>query len=187
MLRYIPNILTALRMVAAPATAWFLLLGNYAVALAIFAFAGISDAADGFLAKRYGLGTRFGRILDPAADKVLMLAAFGVLAYRGDIPFWLTALVIGRDVFIVLGIVVLLIAGAPVRIAPLPIGKLSTALQVLYIAAHLASAAFAFSLETIVPWDAYALGLVTLLSAFSYAWTGSAPLRAPARRADVGA
>ncbi len=186
-MRHIPNILTALRLAAAPATAWLLVIGNYTAAFGFFVFAGLSDAADGYLAKRYSLSTRFGRILDPAADKALMLAAFATLSYLGDVPVWLTALVIGRDIFIVTGIGVLMLLGTPVRIAPLLIGKLSTALQVLYIAGHLASAAFDFSLDAVVPWDAYGLGLVTALSALAYAWVGGNALRAPVPRANVQA
>ncbi|MEJ0042257.1 MAG: CDP-alcohol phosphatidyltransferase family protein [Rhizomicrobium sp.] len=75
-LRQIPNILTAIRIVLAPLTAYLMLHHQYLAALFVFAFAGGSDALDGFLARRFGLVSRFGEYLDPAADKLLMLACF---------------------------------------------------------------------------------------------------------------
>ena len=73
-------------------------------ALCVFVFAGLSDALDGFLAKRFALTSRFGAWLDPAADKLLMLASYVALTMVGAVPLWLTALVIGRDVAIVAGV-----------------------------------------------------------------------------------
>ena len=72
LLRHLPNLLTTLRLAAAPATAGLLAAGHFSAALALFVFAGLSDAADGFLAKRFGLSTPLGRFLDPLADKALM-------------------------------------------------------------------------------------------------------------------
>src|ERR1700752_2148047 len=78
-LKHLPNLLTWLRLAAAPGLAFLLVSGADRAALGVFAFAGLSDAADGFLAKRFGFASRFGRYLDPAADKLLMLAAFVTL------------------------------------------------------------------------------------------------------------
>lgn len=164
-------------MAAAPATAGLLTAGNYVLAFALFVLAGLSDAADGFLAKRYGLTTRFGRYLDPAADKALMLAAFITLAALHQLPVWLALLVIGRDVFIIGGLLVLVTLHAPIAVQPLFVGKLSTALQVLYIATHLAAPAFHFSLRGLTPADAYIIAVVTLASAASYLWVGVRALR----------
>src|ERR1700722_14624440 len=79
MLKHLPNLLSWLRLAAAPALAFLLVSGADRMALGVFAFAGLSDAADGFLAKRFGFVSRFGRFLDPAADKLLMLATFVTL------------------------------------------------------------------------------------------------------------
>jgi phosphatidylglycerophosphate synthase len=103
-LKHVPNLLTGMRLACAPALAMLLASGDDRAALGIFAFAGLSDAADGFLAKRFNLATSFGRFLDPAADKLLMLASFLALAALRAAPVWLTALVIARDVAIVAGI-----------------------------------------------------------------------------------
>src|SRR5678815_5329906 len=94
MLRHLPNLLTSLRLAAAPTTAGLLVAGHFNAAFGLFAVAGLSDAADGFLAKRFGLDSPLGRVLDPTADKALMLAAFVTLAILDDVPVWLAALVI---------------------------------------------------------------------------------------------
>lgn len=143
LLRNIPNVLTGLRLVLAPLTAFFILQSQFGAALALFAFAGLSDAADGYLAKRFGLESRFGAWLDPAADKLLMFLCFVSLTAMGLVPLWLTALVIARDVTIVLGVFIAQFFALPVRIEPLPIGKISTIVQVSYIALLLAFLTFA--------------------------------------------
>jgi cardiolipin synthase len=168
LLRHLPNLLTGLRLMAAPATAGLLAAGHFNAAFGIFAFAGFSDAADGFLAKRFGLATRLGRILDPIADKALMLAAFVTLAVLDDVPVWLAAVVIGRDALIVLALFVAMTAQAPIAVQPSLLGKLCAALQVLYVGLHLAALAFGFSLASITPMDAYILAAVAFVSTLAY-------------------
>lgn len=142
MLRHLPNTLTAMRLLCAPALAALLLTGSYPAALGVLAFAGLTDAADGFLAKRYGLSTRFGRYLDPAADKLLMLAAYLALTAIHVAPLWLTGLVILRDVLIVIAVFAARLLALPLRVEPLPIGKACTAVQVAYVAFILVLLAF---------------------------------------------
>jgi len=141
MFRHVPNLLTGLRLAAAPATAGLLTTGHFDAAFGIFAVAGASDAADGFLAKRFGLTSRLGSYLDPMADKALMLAAFVALNILGAVPLWLTLVIVARELLFFAAIGAALAAGAPLIIRPLLIGKVGTALQVLYIAAHLAALA----------------------------------------------
>lgn len=133
-MRQAPNILSALRLVAAPVTAILILEHKDTAALGVFVVAGLSDALDGYLAKRFSLTSRFGAWLDPAADKLLMLASFVTLTMIGVIPLWLTVLVIGRDVAIVLGIFLAFALRAPLKVAPLLAGKACTVVQVAYIA-----------------------------------------------------
>jgi cardiolipin synthase len=167
-LRHLPNVLTSLRLVAAPALAALLALGDYRIAFLVFAAAGLSDAVDGYLAKRFGFSTRFGRILDPIADKALMFAAFVMLALLGEVPLWLAVLMIGRDALITLGLFVGVAAQAPIRVQPLILGKLCAALQVLYVAVHLGALAFRLPLDAIAPYDAYVLAGVALASTLDY-------------------
>ena len=134
LLRQVPNILSALRLFAAPVAAYLILHKIAVAALCVFVFAGLTDALDGFLAKQFALTSRFGAWLDPAADKLLMLASYVALTVVGAVPPWLTALVIGRDIAIVAGVGLARLLEAPLRITPLTIGKVSTVVQVLFVA-----------------------------------------------------
>ena len=167
--RQFPNIITGLRLLAAPLLAVLLLEGRPMAALGVFAFAAISDVADGFLAKHYGLATRTGRYLDPAADKILMLLSYLTLAALKVTPLWLTSLVIGRDVVIVAGIVLARLLELPLRVVPLPIGKASTAVQVCYIGLIVALMAFGIDAPRLVKAAELAVGALTLASGASYA------------------
>lgn len=168
MLRHLPNVLTSLRLAAAPTTAGLLVAGHFNAAFGLFAVAGLSDAADGFLAKRFGLDSPLGRVLDPIADKALMVAAFVTLASLDDVPVWLAAVVIARDILILLGLAIAMALQAPIGVQPILLGKLCTALQVLYIGAHLAALAFGFPLDAIYPADVYVVAGVALASGFAY-------------------
>ncbi len=169
LIRHLPNLLTGLRLAAAPATAGLLVAGHFNAAFGIFAAAGLSDAVDGFLAKRFNMSSRLGSILDPAADKALMLAGFLTLAFLDDVPVWLSALVLARDVLIVAGILIAVQLRIPIQVKPLLIGKLCTLIQVAYIGLHLAALAFEFPLDAFTPADAYAVAAVTAASFLVYA------------------
>jgi cardiolipin synthase len=177
-LRNIPNILTGLRLGAAPALALLLLSGHEGAAFVVFVLAGLTDVADGWLAKRFRLATRFGRWLDPTADKLLMLVAFLTLSQMGATPIWLTAVVIGRDAAIVLGIIVAKLMELPLRVAPLPAGKFSTFMQLGYVALILFLLAFDFDWQTVRAVAAILTGAATILSWIAY---GQLWLRAAAR------
>lgn len=168
--KHIPNLLTWLRLASAPAVALFLIGGNDRAALGIFAFAGLSDAADGFLAKRFGFATRFGRYLDPAADKLLMLASFLTLTAVGVTPLWLTAIVVGRDLAIVLGVIIVIVLEWPVRIAPVFVGKLSTAMQIGYVTLALVALAAGADWPRWLQAMAVATAAATLLSWLAYGY-----------------
>nr|VFK61175.1 MAG: CDP-diacylglycerol--glycerol-3-phosphate 3-phosphatidyltransferase [Candidatus Kentron sp. TUN]VFK64657.1 MAG: CDP-diacylglycerol--glycerol-3-phosphate 3-phosphatidyltransferase [Candidatus Kentron sp. TUN]VFK70363.1 MAG: CDP-diacylglycerol--glycerol-3-phosphate 3-phosphatidyltransferase [Candidatus Kentron sp. TUN] len=99
--RHIPNLITGLRFLLTPPVVLFLVFDEYLLALGIFFVAGLSDGVDGFLAKRYGWKTRLGSILDPLADKTLLLATFITLGGLSLIPLWLVGLIILRDAIIV--------------------------------------------------------------------------------------
>ncbi|MGC8534092.1 MAG: CDP-alcohol phosphatidyltransferase family protein [Rhizomicrobium sp.] len=133
----LPNLLTGLRLLTAPVVALMLWRGDDAMALILFAAAGLSDAVDGWLAKRFGWTTPLGRLLDPAADKLLMLFAFGTLAVIGAVPLWLAAVVIGRDGLLIVGVGLGWALGRPFAIEPSALGKASTVLQVVYVAVTL--------------------------------------------------
>lgn len=168
LLRHIPNLLTGMRLACAPAIALLLASGDDRAALGIFAFAGLSDAADGYLAKRFDLATRFGRYLDPAADKLLMLAAFLALAVLQHTPVWLTVLVIARDVAIVAGILLARFLELPIKIEPLAIGKISTAVQIAYIGFVLVVLSFGFDWPLMMKAAVFVTAAATLASWLGY-------------------
>jgi len=175
-LRHLPNLLTLLRLLAAPLTAFLVLHGLDKAALGVFVFAGLSDAADGYLAKRLAPGSRVGAYLDPAADKLLMLASFVTLTVVQAAPLWLTAVVIGRDVAILAGLLLAHLLSLPVRIEPLPIGKVSTAVQVSYVGLMLIFLAFGIEVPQVV-----LTSLVVTTAVFTVAsWLGYAQVLAVA-------
>jgi cardiolipin synthase len=182
LLRNIPNLLTALRLASAPMLAALLVRGEYRWALVIFIFAGLSDAADGWLAKRFHLMTRVGRYLDPTADKVLMLTSFVTLTAMHVTPLWLTTLVIARDVVIVLGILLARYLELPLRVAPLYIGKFSTAVQVAYVALVLVILAFGFEWPRMVATGVFLTGVFTGVSWIAYGNVWIKAAMAKARR-----
>jgi cardiolipin synthase len=176
MLRHLPNLLTWLRLAAAPALAFLLVSGADRMALGVFAFAGLSDAADGFLAKRFGFATRFGRFLDPAADKILMLAAFVTLTVLKVTPVWLTLLVIARDLAILGGIGLARTLALPIRVEPLFVGKLSTAMQIIYVALALLLLTLELQWPRMLNAAAVATAAITMLSWLAYAGVGAQAL-----------
>ncbi len=133
MLRHLPNLLSGFRLLAAPLAGWAILAEHDMAALAIFAGAGISDLADGYVARRWGFASQSGAWLDPLADKLLMLLCLLALLKVGVAPFWLVTLVIARDVAIGAGALLARLLGLPLRIAPLAIGKATTAVLVGYV------------------------------------------------------
>ena len=136
-MRHIPNLLTAIRMLLALPLAWLLREGRYDAALALALVAGLSDALDGFLAKRYGWQSELGGLLDPVADKLLLVACFIGLAQAGALPLWLALLVIGRDVVIVVGAVAYHNLVGPLHAEPSLLSKLTTVLQIALVLATL--------------------------------------------------
>jgi cardiolipin synthase (CMP-forming) len=173
MLKHLPNLLTAMRLAAAPALALLLVSGADRAALGVFAFAGLSDAADGFLAKRFGFATQFGRYLDPAADKLLMLAAFFTLTALGFTPLWLTLLVVARDAAIVAGILFAHLLRLPIRVEPLLVGKASTAMQIAYVALALLLLTFGLHWPQGEMIAADVTGFLTAASWLAYAGVGA--------------
>jgi len=130
-MRYLPNVLSILRMLLVVPTSACLWFGEIALALALMAIAGISDGIDGALARRYDWQTHLGSILDPLADKILVAATFIVFTLQGYIPLWLALLTIGRDLIILFGGTLYRIFFGPFEIKPSLISKANTAMQVV--------------------------------------------------------
>ncbi len=140
-IRWLPNLISVIRILLIPPTLYAIHAGNYAVALALFFLAGFSDGVDGFLAKRFGWQSRLGALLDPSADKLLVIGVFLTLALNGLVPVWLAALVIVRDVVIIGGATAYNFLIRPVPGEPTRVSKLNTAVELLYVLSVLSHAA----------------------------------------------
>jgi cardiolipin synthase (CMP-forming) len=150
MLRQIPNLICLLRMALVWPIAWTLTHERPIATLWLFLLAAASDAADGFLAKRFGWQTSLGAVLDPAADKILLVLVFVVLALEGRVPMWLAVSAVARDLVIVFGYMAYRHWRGPVEVRPTKASKINTASQILYILAVVARDAFAVPAEPIV-------------------------------------
>src|SRR5918995_4637369 len=140
----VPNLLTVFRMVLIPVFVTFLFYQRFVLALAVFVIAGLTDGLDGILARRFDQRSQLGTVLDPIADKLMLVTAFVVLSMRGvfpqplpshlPIPFWVTVAVISRDVFIVVGAAAINIMTGFRGFRPSWLGKLNTTVQIVAIA-----------------------------------------------------
>ncbi len=128
----VPNVISLARLCAVPATVWLVLHGHSLAAFALFAAAAVSDGVDGWMARREG-PTRIGTLLDPLADKALLVSAYVTLAAVGEVRDWLAILVVFRDVTIVGGVLVLTMLGQRVEIRPLLLSKVNTVLQIVLV------------------------------------------------------
>ncbi|HQV72673.1 MAG: CDP-alcohol phosphatidyltransferase family protein [Dokdonella sp.] len=137
MWRHLPNLITALRIALVWPVFWLISRGDFGSALMLAALAGASDALDGWLAKHFNWQSRLGGLLDPLADKLLLLAAFSALATIGAVPLWLFALVIGRDLVIVCGAIAYHNLIGPFDAQPTRLSKLTTVVQIVFVLAEL--------------------------------------------------
>ena len=169
-LRDIPNLITGLRLLLAVPIVWLLLEERYREALLLFVIAGISDLVDGFLAKNYGWTSKLGSILDPLADKLLLVGTLLVLGWQGEVPVWLVSLAVGRDVMLVSLAVGYHYMIEPVKAEPLLISKLNTLLQLALVAVVLFSKAVLALPEALLILLIYGAGLTTLWSGCAYLW-----------------
>ena len=123
------NLITTIRIILAPVFMIFIINDQYKWALVVFIICGISDGADGMVARLMNQKTRLGTYLDPLADKLLLVATFIALSVRGFLPAWLTVLVIARDVMILLGVVVISLNRMEFRVKPSMVSKINTCFQ----------------------------------------------------------
>lgn len=175
--RDIPNLITVFRFLLVPPVVWLLINDRFTAALVVFGVAGFSDGLDGFLAKQFGWTSRLGSLLDPLADKLLLLAAFITLGLLHVIPFWLVVLVCLRDLVIVTGAVSYHFLIEPLTAAPSRISKLNTLAQILLVLAVMINrdlyALPPLWLDVLL----YSVLASTLWSGFDYVWTWSRKAR----------
>ncbi len=167
-----PNLVTFGRLCAVPLAFWLVLERRFDLAFFLFVLAGLSDAVDGWLARRYG-GNSIGALMDPVADKALLVTMYVTLAVVRELPDWLAILVVFRDLLIVGGVIVLAILGHPVSIRPLYISKLNTALQLVLIAATLFLTGFGLAAPLLASVLIWMVAASTLVSGAAYVWVAA--------------
>jgi cardiolipin synthase (CMP-forming) len=184
-LRFLPNALCIARVALVAPIVLSLASGRYVLALALFVAAGASDALDGFLAKTFDWRTRLGSLLDPAADKLLLVSVFGALTYLELVPVGVTAIVIGRDVVIVLGALAYQWLIARLDGEPTAISKLNTACQLGFVLLTISHAAFGWPPAVSLLLLGAAVVFTSITSGLTYVLRWSARAlhapRAPAR------
>lgn len=160
----IPNFITLGRILLVPVIIWAIASGQMAAAFILFFIAGVSDAVDGYLAKRFNMQSEIGALLDPLADKCLLVSIYIALGITADIPRWLVILVVSRDIIIVGAVIVSWLLDRPIPMKPLMVSKLNTLAQVLFAGLVLAALGFNFA---IAPVDIILMVLVTVLTLLS--------------------
>ena len=157
----IPNIITLGRILLVPIVIWAIASNQMEIAFGVFIIAGVSDGVDGFLAKHFNMASELGAMLDPLADKALLVSIYVALGIWGAIPRWIVILVVSRDIMIVSAVIVSWLFGKPIPMKPLMVSKINTVAQVALAALVLASLAFGFHPG---PYDRILMGIVTVFS-----------------------
>lgn len=178
----LPNILTLLRILAVPFFVIALWYGHALEACLIFAGAGLTDLLDGFIARRFNQGSELGAILDPAADKLLMTAAFILMALPGTplvarIPVWVSILAISRDVTMSLVAILAFDRLGKERLLPTFLGKLTTATELVAISFGLLVNVIGLRTWTVwlIPWIYYLVAILVLVSGLHYFFRATQP------------
>lgn len=164
----IPNTLTFARIVSVPLLIWLIIDQDFYAAFVVFMLAGISDAADGYLAKRYGWRTELGAYLDPIADKALLVAIYVALGLSGHLPVWLVIIVVSRDILIVGAVLLAWIMWRPVEVKPLAVSKINTFAQIALAGLVLAQLGLGLGVGGLVSVLIWVTGGLTVLSACVY-------------------
>lgn len=172
--RWIPNGLCVARMALTVPVAWLLLHGEFWATFGVFFIAAITDGLDGFIAKRYHWTSELGKILDPLADKMLLVTVFITLAMIGRVPPWLAAFAVARDVIITAGAIAYRVLYGPlVDSAPTVISKINTLVQILYVLGVMWAAVATWpSAQLIGAWG-WLVAATTVISGVDYVVTYS--------------
>jgi cardiolipin synthase (CMP-forming) len=151
-----------------PVVVWAISSGQMWIAFVLFLAAGVSDAVDGFLAKRFGMTSELGSYLDPLADKALIVSIYVALGINGVIPGWLVILVVSRDIMIVGAVVLSWLIGSPVVMKPLLVSKLNTVAQIVFACVVLGSLGYNIEAKTLTMVLMGLVAVLTLLSVAAY-------------------
>ena len=164
----LPNLISLVRLFMVPLEIWLILVGRYGLAFWILVAAGISDALDGFIAKRFDRRTRLGALLDPVADKAMLISVYITLGAAHQLWTSLVILVVYRDIKIVGGFLLIQVFAVQKLYDPLYISKLNTGVQIILVSFVLAR----LGLGAAAGWPDLVLSLIvaatTMVSGLSY-------------------
>ena len=166
----IPNTMTLGRIVLVPLVVWFIVTHEMTAAFVLFLLAGLSDAADVYLAKRFQWRTELGAYLDPIADKLLLMSIYVTLGFSNHLPAWLVIAVVSRDILIIGAFLLSWVLSRPVPIQPLLVSKLNTFAQIVLAGLVLAELGLGLGLDELVLFLIPVTGALTILSAAAYFW-----------------
>lgn len=164
----LPNLITLARLLAVPVAVWLMVSGLYEAAFWLFISAGLSDALDGFLARRLGVRSELGAYFDPLADKCLLVGAYVTLGLQGAIESWVVILVVFRDLVIIGGALLYQTLTHSLTMQPLLISKLNTLLQILLVGLVLAGLGLGLDDGGASEYLTFAVAVSTVLSGAAY-------------------
>jgi len=164
----IPNLITLGRILLVPVVVWAIYTELPMLAFILFLVAGLSDAVDGYLAKRFHMSSELGAYLDPLADKTLIVSIYVTLGIAGNIPGWLVILVVSRDIMIIGAVMLSWLLGSPLKVKPLLVSKLNTAAQIVFACVLLGSLGLGIKAAPLITVLMVVVAALTLLSVAAY-------------------
>lgn len=184
-MRNLPNLISALRIVLVVPLLATILLGRYEAALTIAVVAGASDGVDGYLARRFRWQSRLGSILDPVADKLMLVGCMVALGWLGEVPRWLVVLVVARDAVIVLGALAWHRILHNFEARPSWLSKVTTVAQIGFVLLVLADHAFGWNVRMAMP--GWIVAAFTAASGLDYVMRWGRLARRELKRRDPSA
>lgn len=165
-MRHLPNLITVLRMLLVVPLIVAIVREHYAIALVVALVAGVSDGVDGYLARHFGWQSRLGSILDPAADKLMLVSSMLALGWLGEAPRWLVVLVVARDAVIAAGALAWQFALHSFEARPSWLSKTTTVAQIGFVLLVLADQAFGWGVPWVIP--VWIVAMLTAASGIDY-------------------
>lgn len=169
--RDIPNMISIIRIVLVVPVVYLLWHENYQMTLILFIIAGLSDALDGFLAKRYDWTSQLGSFLDPLADKLLLVSCFLVGVLTGLVPAWVFVVILLRDLIVAFGALAYHFMIEEFQGTPPFSSKLNTTFQIIYLMLLISSQGVIDIPENWIDFALYSVAATTAISGLEYIWT----------------
>ncbi len=181
----LPNLITIARILIVPLVVWLIIGHQYGFAFLAFLAAGVSDAVDGYIARRFRLQSELGAYLDPIADKALLVSIYVSLAILQVLPNWLAIIVVTRDVLIVGAVVLAQLLERPLEMKPLLISKINTVAQIVFAGALLLALSSGLQLQVLLMAGAILVAGLTLASGAIYMRDWVRHMSGPSERRDT--